>query len=185
MTRRMPPGAQIAFCNSWLERQGIEAQTIDVEAYIDPSLSYEENIKLMKREFKLGGGRSRQKATRFLSADVADMVGDMATNDREEVRVVYLDNRNRVIGIESAHKGSLNACQCQPHEVFKTALLLNAAGLILVHNHPAGMPDPSDADIRNAERFREVGKKLGVEVRDSIIIGRGNFYSLQQEGHFQ
>lgn len=116
--------------------------------------------------------------------DVADMVGDMATNDREEVRVVYMDNGNKVIGIESAHKGSLNASHCEPHEVFKTALLLNAAGVILVHNHPAGKPEPSDADLRSADRFRELGKQLGVVVRDSIIIGRGNFYSLQQEGHF-
>ncbi len=73
MTRQMPAGAQIAFTKSWLERQGIEAQTIDVEAHIDPSLSYEENIKLMKREFKLGGGRSRQKATRDLSAAECDV----------------------------------------------------------------------------------------------------------------
>jgi hypothetical protein len=69
----MPAGAQIAFTKSWLERQGIEAQTIDVEAHIDPSLSYEENIKLMKRQFKLGGGRSRQKATRDLSAAECDV----------------------------------------------------------------------------------------------------------------
>lgn len=116
--------------------------------------------------------------------DVADMVGDMATNDREEVRVVYMDNANKVIGIESAHKGSLNASHCEPHEVFKTALLLNAGGVILVHNHPAGNPSPSDADIISANRFRELGKQLGVPVRDSIIIGRGKFYSLQQEGHF-
>lgn len=116
--------------------------------------------------------------------DVADMVGDMATNDREEVRVVYMNNSNKVIGIESAHKGSLNASHCEPHEVFKTALLLNAGGVILVHNHPAGNPSPSDADITSANRFRELGKQLGVPVRDSIIIGRDSFYSLQQEGHF-
>ena len=117
--------------------------------------------------------------------DVADMVGGMATNDREEVRVVYMDNANKVIGIESAHKGSLNASHCEPHEIFKTALLLNAAGVILVHNHPAGKPEPSDADIISANRFRELGTQLGVPLRDSIIIGRNNFYSLQQEGHFR
>ena len=73
MTRQMSAGSQIAFTKAWLERQGIEAQTIDVEAHIDPSLSYEENIKLMKRQFKLGGGRSRQKATRDLSAAECDV----------------------------------------------------------------------------------------------------------------
>jgi DNA repair protein RadC len=117
--------------------------------------------------------------------DVADLVGDMSTNDREEVRVVYMDHGNKVIGIESAHKGSVNASHCEPHEIFKTALLLNANQLILVHNHPSGNPTPSDADIVSAERFRHNGKMLGVTVRDSIIIGRDKFYSLKQEGHFK
>lgn len=117
--------------------------------------------------------------------DVADMMGDMSTNDREEVRAVFMDQRNKVIGVESAHKGSVNACPCEPHEIFKTALLLNANQVILVHNHPSGDPTPSDEDIMNAEQFRHDGKMLGVTVRDSIIIGRNKFYSLKQEGHFK
>ena len=88
MTHRMPAGAQIAFTKSWLERQGIEAQTIDVEAYIDPSLSYEENIKLFKRQFKLGGGRSRKRATRDLSAAECDVaIGNYQAGFNHEVTV--------------------------------------------------------------------------------------------------
>lgn len=117
--------------------------------------------------------------------DVADMMGDMSTNDREEVRAVYMDQRNNVIGVGSEHKGSINASHCEPHEIFKTALMLNANQVILVHNHPAGNPTPSDADIVSAERFRHSGKMIGVDVRDSIIIGRDKFYSLRQEGHFK
>lgn len=73
MTRQMSAGSQIAFTRSWLERQNIESQTIDVEAHIDPSLSYEENIKLFKRRFNLGGGRSEQKATKTMSAAECDV----------------------------------------------------------------------------------------------------------------
>jgi DNA repair protein RadC len=114
--------------------------------------------------------------------DVADIVGDMAMNDREELRALYLNTGNKVIGIESSHRGSVDACFSEPHEIFKTALLLNATGIILVHNHPSGNPKPSEADIKVAGRFVEVGKSLGVKVLDSIIIGNGTFYSLQQEG---
>lgn len=88
----MSAGSQIAFTKSWLERQGIEAQLIDVEAYIDPSLSYEENIKLMKREFKLGGGRSRQPAARGLTAAECDVaIGNYeAGYNGEEMRKACL-----------------------------------------------------------------------------------------------
>ena len=88
MTRQMSAGSQIAFTNAWLERQGIEAQTIDVEGYVDPSLSYEENIKLFKQRFKLGGGRSRQRATRDLSAAECDVaIGNYKAGFNHEVTV--------------------------------------------------------------------------------------------------
>lgn len=72
MTRQMSAGSQIAFTNAWLESKGIEAQTVDVRAHIDPSLSYEENIKLLKRRLGMGG-RSTQKATRTMSASECDV----------------------------------------------------------------------------------------------------------------
>ena len=82
----MPPGAQIAFAKDWLERQGIESQTIDVTAHIDPTLSYEENIKLLKRQFRLGGGRSRQPAARGMTAAECDVaIGNFDAGYNSEV----------------------------------------------------------------------------------------------------
>lgn len=71
-TRRMSRASQIAFAKAWLERQGIEAQTVDVAAHIDGSLSYEENLKNIKKQFKMGG-RSKKKATRTMSAAECDV----------------------------------------------------------------------------------------------------------------
>jgi len=113
----------------------------------------------------------------------ADLLDGMAKNDREEVRVLYLNGANRVIGVETAHIGSVNASLCAPHEVCKTALLLNATGVIMAHNHPSGNPKPSDADLKSAERFKAAGKTVDVKLLDSIIIGDGTYYSFQQEGH--
>jgi len=74
MTHQMPPGAQVAFARDWLERQGIPSETIDVESYIDRSLSYEENIKLMKRRFGLGRrGADAPVAADGLSAAECDV----------------------------------------------------------------------------------------------------------------
>ena len=71
-TRRMPKASQVAFAKAWLERQNIEAQTIDVASLIDGSLSYEENIKNLKKHLKMGG-RSRKKATRTMTASECDV----------------------------------------------------------------------------------------------------------------
>jgi len=125
-----------------------------------------------------------QKLPLITSPDVAaDILAGMSKNDREEVRVLYLNAKNRVIGVETAHIGSANASICSPHEVYKTALLLNATGVMLAHNHPSGSPEPSPADIGNANRFKEAGAMMDVNFLDSIIIGDGAYYSLKQEGH--
>ena len=71
-TRRMSKASQIAFAKSWLEAQNIEAQTVDITALIDGSLSYEENIKNLKKHLNMGG-RSRQKATRTMTASECDV----------------------------------------------------------------------------------------------------------------
>lgn len=125
-----------------------------------------------------------QKLPAISEPDVAaDILGGMAKNDREEVRVLYLNTANKVIGVETAHIGSVNASLCSPHEVFKTALLLNATGVIMAHNHPSGNPKPSNADLNSAKEFQAAGKTVNVKLLDSLIIADGAYYSLQQEGH--
>lgn len=169
----------------YLEREGL-VQAPDMKPDRTPQLIddvIQTNVHTQQVQVECDELRKLPKIT---SPDIAaDILDDMSNNDREEVRVLYLDNSNRVIGIESAHKGSINASVCEPHEVFKTALLLNANAVIVAHNHPAGDPHPSDADITSAKRFKDAGKLLGITLHDSMIIGRGSYYSLQQEGHLR
>jgi len=124
-----------------------------------------------------------QKLPNITSADTAaDVLGRLSKYDREIVQILYLNERNKVIGIETAHKGSVNASITSPHEIMKTALLTNANSIIFAHNHPSGDPTPSAADINITEKLKEAGKTVNVRILDSIVMGKGKYYSLKQEG---
>lgn len=110
--------------------------------------------------------------------DVYEMMKHLENEDREHFKAILLDPRNKVIGVNTVSIGSLNASLVHPREVFKPAILTNAASIILVHNHPSGNPEPSDADIEVTKQINEAGKILGIELLDHIIIGRGKYESL-------
>jgi len=115
--------------------------------------------------------------------DAADLVMyDMVALEQEELRVILLDTRNRVIKIEEVYRGSLNASQVRVGELFKSAVKRSAASLIVVHNHPSGDPTPSPDDIAITRAIIQAGKLMDVEVLDHLIIGRGRFISLKERG---
>ncbi len=107
---------------------------------------------------------------------------DMAHLTVERVRVLYLNARNRLILDEHVGDGSLDEAAIHPREVVRRALDLGAAGLILVHNHPSGSPEPSRADIAITNKIAEAGRLLGIAVHDHVIIGREGHVSLRAKG---
>ena len=103
--------------------------------------------------------------------------------DREQVIVCCLDNKNQPVSINVVSVGILNSSLVHPREVFKTAILSNAASIILFHNHPSGDPEPSQEDITITARIRDAGNILGIELLDHIIIGSDEaFCSLKGKG---
>src|ERR1019366_2795776 len=90
---------------------------------------------------------------------------------------LHLDGKNRIIAVDLISIGSLNQSIVHPREVFKTALLSNAAALILVHQHPTGDPTPSSEDISITRRLKEAGEIVGIKILDHIIIGDGEYLS--------
>jgi DNA repair protein RadC len=103
--------------------------------------------------------------------------------DREAFVVVVLDGRHQVRGFNVVSLGTLTASLVHPREVFKPAILANAAAVILVHNHPSGSSEPSAEDRALTERLRQVGDLIGIKVLDHIVIGDGNFVSIcEREG---
>jgi len=116
-------------------------------------------------------------------ADAANLVLlEMSALEKEEVRVVILDTRNRVLNIPTIYVGSLNTNVVRVAELFRDAIKQNAAAIIVIHNHPSGDPTPSPEDVRLTEMLVQAGKLLDVEVLDHLIIGQGRFVSLKERG---
>ena len=104
--------------------------------------------------------------------------------DREHFMVVLLDRKNAPIGINTVSIGSLTASVVHPREVFKSAILANAAAILCSHNHPSGDPAPSREDRALTQRLVEAGKLLGIAVLDHIVLGDGTTasFSFADEG---
>lgn len=107
---------------------------------------------------------------------------DMAHLTVERVRVLYLNAQNMLIHDEHVGDGSLDEAAIHPREVIRRALDLGAAALILVHNHPSGLAEPSRADIQITNRIAEAGRLLGIVVHDHVIISRSGHVSLKSKG---
>lgn len=102
--------------------------------------------------------------------------------DREYLVVLTVDVKNVVTSISTVSIGSLNSSIVHPREVFKTAILANAASIILGHNHPSGDVTPSKEDINITERIKEGSKILGIELLDHVIIGDNTYTSFKERG---
>jgi len=103
----------------------------------------------------------------------------MAFADKEQLRVLFLDKRNRLIADELQQQGTVDHTPVYPREVVKRALELSATAIILVHNHPSGDPTPSQADIQMTQEIIAVARPLGISVHDHIIVGRDGHASLR------
>lgn len=132
---------------------------------------------------RAGAGARKPRETIRTPEDAARLVEtEMANLPREELRAVLMDIRNRVIRVIRIAEGGLSASVICPRDLFREAVRANAAALILAHNHPSGDPSPSTEDIETTRRFVEMGELMGVRVVDHIIVARGGFTSLKQQG---
>jgi DNA repair protein RadC len=106
----------------------------------------------------------------------------MAFADREQFRILFLDNRNALIADEVQQTGTVDHTPVYPREVVRRALELSATAIILVHNHPSGDPEPSRADIEMTKTIIDVARPLGISVHDHVIVGRAGHASLKGMG---
>jgi DNA repair protein RadC len=114
-------------------------------------------------------------------ADAATLVQyEMSALDQENLWVINLDTRNRLIYIEKLYKGSLNSSSVRVGELFRAAIQRNAASIVLVHNHPSGDPTPSPEDIALTRGAIQAGKLLDIDVLDHLVIGAGRYVSMKE-----
>jgi len=106
----------------------------------------------------------------------------MAHRDTEQFRILFLDTKNTLIADEEQAKGTIDHVPVYPREVCKRALELNAASVLLVHNHPSGDPTPSQADIDMTARIAAAADALSIRVHDHLIIGKSRELSFRAEG---
>ncbi len=116
--------------------------------------------------------------------EAAEIFKDMLeSSDREKLIVCCLNSKNEPTSISIVSIGSLNSSIVHPREVFKTAVISNAASIIVAHNHPSGDTTPSKEDIDITERLKKSGQIIGIQLLDHLIIGNGRCVSLKEEGY--
>jgi DNA repair protein RadC len=115
--------------------------------------------------------------------DVANLLSiEMAALEQEQLRVVLLDTKHRILGMRTVYQGSVNQAQVRVAEVFRDAVRQNATAIVAVHNHPSGDPTPSAADVALTVELVRAGALLDIDLLDHLIIGQGRWVSLKQLG---
>jgi DNA repair protein RadC len=116
------------------------------------------------------------------SAAAALLQYEMSGLEQEHLRTILMDARNRLIRVHEVYRGSLTTSLIRTGEVFREAIRANAAGMIVVHNHPSGDPSPSPEDLAVTRNLIEAGRLLDIPVLDHIVIGRSRFVSMREQG---
>ena len=115
--------------------------------------------------------------------DVHDLLApEMSALAQEQLRVLILNRRNRLLGQRVVYQGNAFSAMIRPAEVLRPAILENATSIIVVHNHPSNDTTPSPEDIQATRELAEAGKIMGIEVLDHVIIGGNGFISLKGAG---
>lgn len=128
-------------------------------------------------------GKTLQRDVFASKLDLLDyLYNKVSALQHEEFHVLYLDNKNRLMGEDLLFRGTLNAAAVYPREIIKAALAKGAAGLVLLHNHPSGDPSPSADDDKLTAEIASLASGLQIDVVDHLIIGDGLHFSYKDHG---
>jgi DNA repair protein RadC len=108
-------------------------------------------------------------------------MGEMAFLEQEHLRVVLLNVRNQVVGVNEVYVGNVGGAVVRSAEVLRPAVRENCFSIILVHNHPSGDPTPSADDVRVTKHLIDAAKLLDIGLLDHIILGQRRFVSLKEQ----
>ena len=141
-----------------------------------------ERVKLVRESTHIYSFSSREVSSPDVVADVINEVLDLNHEPQEIVCEIMLNTKNHIVGVMEVTRGTLDSSLVHPREVFRGAILHNAASIILCHNHPSGDSAPSREDMKVTERIKQAGKVLGIDLLDHVIIGNGEYTSIREEG---
>ena len=165
--RSLLGASQRAFCAA----KGLgDAKYVQLQASVEMSRRY------LRECLERGNSLTNPDDTRNF------LLAELSGRDYEVFACLFLDNKHRVIKFEELFAGTIDGANVYPREVVKRALLNNAAALILAHNHPSGVAEPSEADISITKRLVEALNLIEVRVLDHLVIGDGYSVSLAEQG---
>lgn len=117
----------------------------------------------------------------FSSRQVGQVLIDIFCDDfQENLCLICLDVKHRIIRQQVVFRGTLTTCPVHPREIFAIAIECHAESIVVAHNHPSGVTEPSQNDIEFTHRLRDCGQLLGVTLLDSFVIGQSDYLSMRE-----
>ena len=113
---------------------------------------------------------------------IVDQVTELTKSSQEQVIALYVDARYHLLEKRIIAIGKQNSVQLEPRDIFAPALILPAHGVVLIHNHPSGDPEPSTDDLNFTQRVLTASQLLGISLIDHIIVGKKTWYSFSEHG---
>ena len=149
---------------------------LGVAKYVQLQAVLELTQRYLSEALRRGGALTSPEQTKqYLSGVLRD-------KQREEFYVLFLDNQHRVIIGESLFQGTIDAASVYPREVVKRSLEHNAAAIIIAHNHPSGVAEPSQSDRRITRRIRDALALVDIRILDHFVVGDGEIVSFAERG---
>mgnify|MGYP001168678572 CR=1 FL=1 len=139
------------------------------------------NLKMVKEKEIKYDFQEKQVTSPSKVVKIATDVLEINEKPEESFYILTTDTKLKITGIFEVSRGGVNTTIVHPREVFKRALLNNAYGIFLLHNHPSGDPSPSNEDMKTTDRLAEAGKIIGIKVLDHIIIGDDRYVSFKEK----
>jgi len=133
-------------------------------------------LKITRKRFSKRRALTNPKEVR------AHLSVKLSSIEHEEFSVIFLNNKHRVLSYETLFRGTIDGASVYPREVVKMTLKINAAAVVLIHNHPSGDPEPSSADERITKRLKKALDLIDIRVLDHFIVGGGHVSSMAEQG---
>jgi DNA repair protein RadC len=132
--------------------------------------------QLIQQHFSRGHAiTSPEKTREFLMMELAML-------EHEVFYCIYLDNQHKILVTEASFRGTIDSASVYPREIVKRALALNASAVILAHNHPSGLAEPSEADRKITQQLKDALALIEVRVLDHFLIGGVDYFSFAERG---
>lgn len=165
--RQLISADQKAFCN---------VKGLGITQFIQLQASTEMTKRYLLQELEMAQAFTRPELVRMY------LQTELEHKEREVFLVLFLDNQHRLIKKEEMFLGTINTAAVYPREIVKSALFCNAAAIILAHNHPSGIAEPSNSDRNITEKIQKVAELVEIRVLDHFVIGKGCYVSFSEKG---